>query len=334
MRSGTSYYRASRSGKLSVDGRSARRGCISASRRVGGQALARGFSLVEILVVIGIISLLVAIAVPAIGPSLNTSQQTQMIQQLTGAITIAQARAVHQGGYAIRIERAFVTNAQGFMLDAQGQPSLIYNAGTSSWVYNTMFRPNQAPVWLNYQQIRFLRPSRVGNFYEPTTDEVIRLPANVWLAPDYALMNSTPLPVGYTNPPFPFDLGYFNAAAAWKVSAAAPESTRLNPFDTFCIVFDQRGQVVELRTYGFAQGDRYQYQDQTQMLATGYQPQIPYPYNSARGVILYDRKRFEDLGTATDSNPLTNIKRAFLLREGRPFFVNRCLGSLVEGRMQ
>ncbi len=285
--------------------------------RLAAHAATRAFTLIELMVVVAIIILLVGIAVPAVGPALNTSQQAQAIQQLTGAITIAQARAMSQGGYALRVERAFKTNIAGFMVDANGEPCLAYDKN-GELVSNSAFDPSAAPVWLDYQQIRYVRPSRVNPCYEPTIDDVIKLPPSVWLAPDYATSTG-------------FDVNYYNSSKTglWSSTTPPRSSQRFNPFETFCIVFDQSGQVTELRAYNLVQSDKYQYQDQTQprLISNVVVPPITwYPYNSARGVIVYDRKQFESLGSDTAA------KTSFLRQKGRPIFVNRFLGSLVEGR--
>jgi prepilin-type N-terminal cleavage/methylation domain-containing protein len=282
----------------------------------------RAFTLIELLVVVAIIVLLIGIAVPVLGPALNSGQQSQMVQQLTGAITIAQARAINQGGYAIRIERAFKTDIRGLMVDANGQTADDYYKAAP---YNLpAFNASLAPVWLNYQQIRYLKPSRVNPCYEPTIDDVIKLPPNVWLAPDYAMYSSAAFAI-ITDP--------------WKISTSVPNTFMINPLDTFCIVFDSRGSVIQLRPYQMwsgiivaAQSDKYQYQDQTQPVGVYPNwvppPAVPMPYSSARGAILYDRKQFDSFGGDVTA------KATYLATKGRPFFVNRYMGSLVEGRTQ
>jgi type II secretory pathway pseudopilin PulG len=266
-----------------------------------------------LVVVIGIIILLIAIAVPAVGPALSSNHQTQAIQLLTNAITIAQTRAENRGGYAIRIERAFKTDPRGYMVDADGESAVAANLAP-----NSRFTPSRAPVWLNYQQIRYLNPPKDTPAYMPAVDEVIPLPKNAWLAPDYAL--HTAAPVNF-DPKF-YDPQYTQAVPVVTLPFPSTASSRFNSFDTFCIVFDQRGNVTELR-WDVA-GDNYRYLDQTQLTASG-PPASGFLYDSARGVILYDRPRFESAGTG---------KAAYLAREGRPLYINRFLGTLVEGRTQ
>jgi type II secretory pathway pseudopilin PulG len=260
------------------------------------------------VVVIGIIILLVAIAVPAVGPAIFTSQQTQVIQQLTGAINMAQIRAESQGGFAIRIERAFKTDQRGYMVDASNTPTTS-NASLSGF----------EPVYLGYQQIRFLRPPREGQYYAPSVDDVIKLPTGVWVGPDYA-----------TNTTY-FGVSHFTSSPTCTPTAGLA----YNPFENFCVAFDQRGGVTELRPYTnsispapsvYTQSDNYRYQDQSQTVSSGVSPITDFAYNSARGFIMYDRKKFEAYGPTN-----TNAKGEFLGREGRTLYINRYLGTLVEG---
>ena len=286
----------------------------------------RAFSLIELVVVVGIIILLVAIAVTAVGPAMFSSQQTQVIQQLTGAINIAQVRAQNQGGFAIRIERAFKTDERGYMQDINGQTP--DNGHTSL----PNFDRTQAPIYLPYQQIRFLRAPREGRYYTPALDDVIKLPTGVWLAPDYALVNGTPPPAGYSATLFPFPVT--DLVDPWDPSVlAANASFATNSFENFCIVFDQRGSVTELRPQRVGiTTDDYYYQDQSQadLQAASINREgalTTFKYPSARGVIMYDRKKFDSYGDAS-------TKAQYLARDGRLLYINRILGTLVEGQVQ
>lgn len=289
---------------------------------------AAAYTLVELVVVIGIIVILVAIAVPAVGPALNSNHQTEAIQQLTNAITLAQTRAQNMGGYAIRIERAFRTDQRGYMVDADGNSAMMIDVSSGTGVPNPKFNPSKAPIWLDYQQIRFLKPPREVRAYSPAADDPVKLPKNVWLAPDYTFYVRN-LSAGYL---FTFDPDHYALGKTWK-AAGATDSMRLNPFETFCIVFDQRGNVIQLRDYVTmpSSSDDYCYEDQTQPVnvsGVAKSPVCNYPYPSARGVIVYDRSRFESLG---GSQPL---KRDFLVTQGKSMQINRFLGTLVEARSQ
>lgn len=270
----------------------------------------RAFTLIELVVVLGIIVLLVAIAVPAVGPALNSNQQTQAVQMLTNAITLAQTRAANKGGYAIRIERAFKTDDRGYMVDANGQTRDNFYAGRPN------FNENAAPVWLDHQQIRFLNPPKDGRYYQPALDEPIALPRNTWFAPDYALQTG-------------FLPKYFilqNADVPSAPVGSPVNSSRTNPFHTFCIVFDQQGNVIQLRSTIAA--DNYFYFDSTRPDSTLDCPQSSFFYNSALGVILYDHSKLEQYGTNTSS------RYQYLSLEGRMLYINRFLGTLVETRNQ
>lgn len=272
----------------------------------------RGFTLIELIVVVAIIVILVAIAVPAVGPAMSVNQQTQAIQTLTNAIVLAQTRAENRGGCAIRIERAFKTDSRGYMVDAKGQTRDNAHSGLGT------FDPNTAPVWLDYQQIRFLNPPKDGRYYQPALEEPVKLPKNIWVAPDYALDKNN------------FDWAAFFIFQNWKVPSSVVgstvASTKVNPFHTFCIVFDQRGNVVEFRNSVL--NDSFFFLDTTQPDKNYISPQVSHLYNSARGVIVYDHNKFENLGTNSAA------KYDFLAREGRFMYINRFLGTLVETRNQ
>jgi len=284
----------------------------------------QAFTLIELMVVVGIIVLLAVIAVPSVGSILASNHQTQAMQTLTGALTVAQARAENRGGYAIRIERAFATNKYGFMLDTNGNASVSWNTDTRALEYNGNFAPANAPVWLDYQQIRFLQPPVKGPYYTPALDEVIPLPKGVWLAPDYAVNSAF-------NPAY-YDSNKYGNPVDPTTPLTVRDSTSTNPFETFTIVFNQRGEVIEARPmYGIngAPSDNYQYQDQTQSLDSSLIGQLTsYPYPSARGVIMYDREKFLALA---NSDPTYERRAEFLAKNGRPLYINRFLGSLVEG---
>ena len=267
----------------------------------------RGFTLVELMVVMTIIALAAAIAVPAIGPMLASNSTAAAVNRLGGVMALAQAQAKNTGfKAAVRIERAYKTNEEGLMIDAQGDSA--YSGGFDG------------PVWLDHQQARVVVGSRVENVLTDTEQNgirdpiIVKLPAGAWLAPGnslYALdlryyANGT----FYLNqPPYPIAANY----AAYQ------------PFDTFYVGFNKQGQLASI------DADDLGYRDQTQAyLDSGNNklfPTVTHPYPSALSLITYDRKTFENITNLGD-------KQAFLQRDGFPIYINRFTGAIVEGEPQ
>ena len=292
--------------------------------RPGRSARAGGFTLVELMVVVGLIVLLIAIAVPAIGPLTASNQQAQAVSTLAGLITTAQTAAqANITPVAVRVEPAFRTDRRGLMEDALGQPA----DGSGA------FDPLRAPRLLGHQQLQLLLFA--SRRVDQATDSVdmnpafsrmpeaspVALPKGMWLAPDYALrwdgqggrrsMAEEDLRIDHNERADP--------SADWENPGAA-----FNLMDTFYIVFDQSGASTRFPA------EKLWYYDESQRQAAGSGPPRPlllwHPDDAARGVLVYDRQRFNAYAPTDAAGRWT-----FLATNARPVYVNRSLGSLIQG---
>ena len=187
----------------------------------------RGFTLVELLVVISLIILLSTLSVPAVHTYLASRQNAVAIQAFSRTVTNAQVLArANFTTTAVRVERAFRTDEAGRMVkDAAGQP-----------------------IWLDHQQMRILAvglrqtrdpiPKEELAFRQLQDMGTASLPDTAWLAPDDGL---TRLATGNT---------------VWQPPIA--DVAAIDTLDTFYIVFNRRGELTRLPA------NRLVYLDETQ----------------------------------------------------------------------
>jgi hypothetical protein len=187
----------------------------------------QAFTLVELIVVMGIIIVLSSLSIPAVHNYLLERQSATAIQTLGG--TLLNAQALAQANFtttAVRVERAFKTDDAGRMIkDASGNP-----------------------IWLDHQRIRILgvglrqagRPiaGEERAFRQFADMRPSDLPPAAWLAPDDAL---SLLATGNT---------------AWQPPTAGVAA--IDMLDTFYIAFNRRGELVRLPA------ERLVYLDETQ----------------------------------------------------------------------
>ncbi len=277
------------------------------------------------MVVVGLIVLLIAIAVPAVGPLMASNQQAQAVSTLAGLITTAQTAAeANVTPVAVRVEPAFRTDRRGLMEDSLG------HAADGSGAFD----PARAPRLLGYQQLQLLmfasrRVDAAGKvdmnaglaFSRMPDTAPVALPKGMWLAPDYALrwdgnmgrrsMTEADLRIDYGERADP--------AVTWENPGAS-----FNVMDTFYIVFDQSGGNMRFPR------ERLWYYDESQRQAGGSGPPRPlllwHPDDAARGVLVYDRERFNAFAPTDAAG-----RRTFLASNARPIYVNRSLGSLIQG---
>ena len=239
----------------------------------------RAFTLVELIAVATIIVLASSLAAPAIRSVFLSYQQIKAIGTFSSSLTATQSAAqAHFTTAAMRVERAFEVDDRGRMIkDVAGNPQWLAHQHIRLLVFGTRRDGFEIPgEELSFRQLGGTSPTA--------------LPSLVWLAPGYALSPA------FETEAFgqPYD----------------PESVPVNPLDTFHIVFDRRGELVQLPA------GKIVYLDETQGNAF-----LNQPHPSARAVIAYDRRGFEqhdsDLG---------------YLKTGLPLYVNRYTGCTIDGQ--
>jgi len=270
----------------------------------------RAFTLVELMVVVGIIGVLVSVSLPAIGPMLASNEEAQMLNTLDGLLTNAQATTRQlRTSVALRVERAFKTNDLGLMVDAVGRTTL-----------DPAFTQ---PVWLDYQQVRLvtLMGGRNQVFSQAKDTKVYELPRDFWLAPDYALR--TDWPSGIPANASPGNLSDNGLRIPQKIIATGGQAAAFNRIENFYIVFNPAGDLV-----CYPAGNLV-YADQTQQYVAGTvltSPWITHPDPSARAVVLYDRRQWNEIP------PTNGADRTNLLKASRPVNINRTTGTIVAER--
>ncbi|NLX15147.1 MAG: prepilin-type N-terminal cleavage/methylation domain-containing protein [Phycisphaerales bacterium] len=225
----------------------------------------RGITLVELMVVIGIIALVAALALPAFGPMMQSKREAEFVNSLNGLFAMAQVSALGKRSHvALRFERAFETvEDTGLMISAGREAN-----------------------WLDHQQARFLdfATSKEYAFIHDPESKVHALPPNVWVAPgDFAERNLDD-----------------DSTDMWYEPTLNNNTVRYSPFDTFYIVFNSNGELTRKpadqcryrdRTQAYpAAGDRI------------VQPMVDYPGRpTVTSLVLYDRRAFGQVAATSDA---------------------------------
>lgn len=270
--------------------------------RPGIPNAAAAFTLIELVVVIGIIILLIAIAVPAIGPALASNQRTQVLAALNSSLTSAQTFALsHTTDVALRVERATELDNYGLMVRPDGK--------------NAKF--------LDHQRIRFVMLAKYAGLSQPAfkyieDSKITDLPNSMWLAPTNFYTND-----GVNDNDFGPGKECMPGSTPFSL-LIDPDNNGASPyypFDTFYIVLSPNGMLKN-----FNREDLY-YIDDTQLRPDNtIPPTFSHPQDSAPGVLLYERKKLENAPGSVEG--LFN----FLRTTGQALYINRFLGTVVESQ--
>ncbi len=273
----------------------------------------RAFTLIELMVVVGIIVLIVSIAVPSVGPMMASNESAQVANTLNGLFIKAQALAIGNGTpVAVRIERAYKTYK--WRTDPNAPEGLSYE------LMDTSTTPGDA-TWLDYQQARILTfASTKESVFRAEDPAVTPLPKGVWLAPDYVLDKDVSI-----------------ADSDQHIRQNQPQTSpihavRINAIETFLVVFNQRGELVRF-PYDYAY-----YRDRSQCYPAGTTlvapPDIQHgvkvsssgpTFGSALGLLSYNREAYNQIGNNDSVG-----RKAFFQTNSRSLFINRFMGSVVE----
>jgi len=278
----------------------------------------RAFTVIELAVVIGIIVLLVALAVPAFNSMSAESRHTSAVQSINGILTRAHIAAIGERSMmAVRFAPAawdLDETAEG-AADRNRQVAVTYRYVTSVEQPND---PNQV-----YYDERFVRREE---------SQPIRLPSDVWVAPAEGLLAGTV--VGGSDSWADFVLG--GDAGVFHLDPSANDDF-LNA-DDFLVVFDPHTGLMgggRPTTYGLRAYDPrpgYQTESAGQWQGAGANP----PWNpefkrfAFTGLVIYPREPFAALPADADGEERQDVLR----RIGRAYYVNRHSGVLVAGQQE
>jgi prepilin-type N-terminal cleavage/methylation domain-containing protein len=275
-----------------------------------------GFTLVELMAVIGIVVLLVSVMAVSTGPLLSSNERAETFNILRGQFAQMQAASLGGASVGIRIEHAFKLDSNGYMeLDANGGPIRL---------------PHQRIVQLNPGLDNGIEILLGGQYYVAREDtNAVNLPSRVWLAPDYALKYFAPgayphyLNVEKTlwDPTQP-ESGLYEEHI---VNYSPPElEFPYSPLDTFYILFENGQMHVS------AGNDTTFQEDRRRVDASDPPVYVRTQFPSARGVLLYDRETFTNI-VVPPQNPQPGLSERFnfLRTESRALYVNRFTGDVT-----
>lgn len=108
------------------------------SFRVGSREKAGGFSLVELMIVVAIIAILAAVAVPAYFNQLMRSRQTAVVGELMAIKAAQEQYFAERGGYAGRINA--LDKYKGAAVHTNGYYRYLVTADTSAMILTGTIR--------------------------------------------------------------------------------------------------------------------------------------------------------------------------------------------------
>jgi len=235
--------------------------------------LKRAFTLIEMVVVISIIVIVIALAIPSTGRMMASANLSKDISTIKLSLAVMQSYADGHGVTAgIRIERAFKINKNGMMIkDDNGEAIWKDYQRIVPIVRGEMQHNKPISGNLGYP----VKPH--GYAYEPyafcrvQNQSVLELSKDIWAAPLCTLDN----------------------LATWNVKFVPtnPDASPFNLMETFYILFDHHGELVKETNF-------MHYIDTGQSPNTnGVWPAVDQPNISTRGGVLYNRGMFNTVPT-------------------------------------
>ncbi len=270
--------------------------CPAPARRA-----ARGFTIVEILAVLGIIAVILAIGVPAFNVMTTQNRITAAEQTLSGVISRAYVSAISERSMiAVRFVRA------DWVLDSRNQP-LATEDRQAILIYRWsggVLDPASGTALSFTERFQLL---------EGTTPQV--LPQFTWVAPIEALEV-----VGGGGP---------SAAAAGVLAGtlgsfdldASRANSPLMETEDFLLVFGPTGSIVpQARPYPIRLSDYTNWPAAAPVEAVGLRYAVT-------GLALYERGPL----TAAGRTASVQDRQTVLRRDAKPYYVTRSGGQLVSG---
>jgi type II secretory pathway pseudopilin PulG len=272
----------------------------------------RAFTVVELMVVIGVIALILVIGIPAFNTMAVQQRYSKTRQLLNGTLTRTHVIALSDRTLAaVRLCPAEWAQAGGEeKAEAAGrQIAMTYT-----------YRATYAADPDNPQQVHF--DERFERLEDGPTQ---LLPPGIWVAPSEALLDQDADDWFDGDEVLRGEIGTF--------AFDAIESEDLLPADDFLIVFDpETGVVRQNSNWPWKVWRLLAYDPVTETetagddwSAGGYDQ--PFQRFNFTGVVVYQREPFAQLGASAEPDD----RRSVLRRTGQTYYVNRMGGSLVAG---
>jgi len=288
----------------------------------------RAFSVVELLVVIGIITLILALGLPAFNEMAVQQRMSKTQQLLTSALTRTQVVAVSENTFAaVRLMPAHWRVHE----DESSVESVVGRQFLTTYVYRQSTRPDpDSPVAIHFEE----------RFEEIADGPAHLLSPGTWVAPIETLDDTTIVPgyggiLGDQVLNGTIDNFELNADARYSPGEAFLDA------DDFLIVFDKNGLVNSLRRQpwlinGYDPREDFQREWAGPRYTSGLnagkvEPQYRYQRFNFTGVIVYQREAFLALGNPGASAYQINARRDLLNEIGMKYYVDRNAGGLIEG---